>query len=130
MRRFHSLMIILALVVLILTACAKSSNPGTVVEDYLKAKVSAKADKMVSLSCSAWEAQAQQESAAFESVSAELKDLSCKKSGEEGEYTLVTCEGKLVIQYRGETPREQNLNGTTYRTVKQDGEWKMCGTQE
>jgi hypothetical protein len=121
--------IVLLLILLTLTGCAqKSSAPGAV-ENYLKAKVASDENKLVSLSCKAWEAQAVQDAAAFKSVSAEIKDMSCQEKSQDGKYTLVTCDGTLVIQYRGEDPREQPLSGTTYLTVKEDGEWKMCGQQ-
>jgi hypothetical protein len=127
MRR--TLIIVLLLILLALAGCAqKSSAPGAV-ENYLKAKVASDENKLVSLSCKAWEAQAVQDAAAFKSVSAEIKDMSCQEKGQDGKYTLVTCDGTLVIQYRGESPREQPLSGTTYLAVKEDGAWKMCGQQ-
>lgn len=126
MRR--SLMIVFILAVLVLAACDQGSAPDAV-EGYLKAKVSADADKLVGLSCKEWEAQASLDAASFQSVKAELKDMSCKENGKDGKYTLVTCEGKIVAAYRGET-REFNLGDSTYRALKEDGEWKMCGEQQ
>jgi len=112
---------------LILTACAQG-DAAEVVEKYLEAKVASDADQLVSLSCKDWEAQAQLDAAPFESVDAEIQDMSCKADGESGEYTLVKCEGKIVVAYRGES-REFNLNESTYRAIEEDGEWKMCGEQ-
>ena len=127
MRRYLTLIITWLLLLLALSACTEKSSAPQVVEKYLKAKIASDEDKLVSLSCKSWEAQAIQEAAPFKSVNAKIQDLSCKTNGEDGQYTLVTCEGKLVIQYRGEDPREQSLGGTIYRTLKEDGEWKMCG---
>ena len=120
----------LLLVSLALSACADKGTAPDVIEKYLKAKVTSDDDKLVSLSCKDWEAQALLEAKSFESVTAEFKDMSCKEAGKDDKYTLVTCEGTLIIQYRGEDPREQNLGGTTYRTLEEDGKWKMCGVQK
>ena len=129
MHRHRTLITVLLLILLILTGCAKKgSAPGTI-EKYLNAKVTSDENKLVSLSCKTWEAQAVQDAAAFKSVSAEIKDMSCQEQGTDGKYTRVTCDGTLVIQYRGESPREQPLSGTTYLAVKEDGAWKMCGQQ-
>ena len=125
----RTLIIVLLLILLILSGCAKKGSAPGAVENYLKAKVASDENKLVSLSCKAWEAQAVQDAAAFKSVSAEIKDMSCHENGKDGKYTLVTCDGTLVIQYRGEDPREQPLSGTTYRAIQEDGEWKMCGQQ-
>lgn len=119
----------IAMIVFVLSACAKESSASQVVEKYLKAKVASEADELNKLACKEWEAKAQLDATSFESVKAELQNMSCKENGEDGKYTLVTCEGKLIIEYRGEDPREQNLSDTTYRAVKEDGEWKMCGEQ-
>jgi len=129
MHRHRTLITGLLLILLILTGCAKKSSAPGAIEQYLKAKVASDENKLVSLSCKAWEAQAIQDAATFKSVSAEIKNIACQEKGQDGKYTLVTCDGTLVIQYRGETPREQPLSGTTYRAVKEDGEWKMCGQQ-
>jgi hypothetical protein len=128
MRRYFRLVIFLSLPVLLLTACAHKNSASQVVEDYLKAKVKSDADKLASLSCKDWEAQAQQDALPFQSVDAKLQDMSCTENGQEGSYTLVTCEGKIVVAYRGET-RELNLSDTIYRAIKENGEWKMCGEE-
>lgn len=126
MRRF-ALFLLLALGALALAACADSGSASDAVEAYLRAKVEADADKMVSLACPAWEAQALEEAASFKAVRAELEDMACEARGEEGDYTLVVCSGELIIHYGGEEPRRQPLSDITYRAAEDDGEWKMCG---
>jgi len=128
MRRF-AFLIFLVVASLVLGACAEESTASTVVESYLKAKISGDENKLVSLSCKSWEAQAALDAAPFKSVKAELKDLACRENGTDGGATLVICDGTLIIQYRGEDPREQSLAETQYRAVKEDGEWKLCGEQ-
>lgn len=129
MRRIRSASILLTLLALALAACAESVSAPGVIESYLKAKIAADENKIAGLSCAAWEAQAILEAAPFRSVKAELDGLACRENGQDGGATLVTCEGTLIITYRGEAPRQQSLAGTTYRAVKEDGAWKMCGQQ-
>jgi outer membrane lipoprotein-sorting protein len=128
MRHRPVLMILFLLASLVLAGCAQGSA-ADVVEKYLEAKVASDADELVSLSCKDWEAQAELAANSFETVDAEIHDMSCKENGEDGNYTLVSCEGKIVVAYRGES-REFNLNDSTYRAIEEDGEWKMCGEEE
>jgi hypothetical protein len=121
--------LLLLLLALALAACAESVSAPDAIESYLKAKIAADEGKLASLSCAAWEAQAALEAAPFRSVKAQLDGLACRENGQDGNVTLVTCEGTLVITYRGEAPRQQSLAETTYRAVKEDGAWKMCGQQ-
>ena len=128
MRR--SILILLVLTAILLAACADKGSAPDAIESYLKAKIVSDDDKLVSLSCKDWEAHALLDAKSFESVKAEFKDMSCNDAGKEGSYTLITCEGTMVIQYRGEDPREQSVAGVTYRAIEEDGKWKMCGEQE
>jgi hypothetical protein len=130
MLRHHSLFpLALLLVTLLASACAQSVSAPDAIEAYLKAKIAGDERKLTSLSCKAWEMQAALDAAPFRSVDARLDNLSCRVTGQEGDATLVVCEGTLIIQYRGEDPRQQPLAGTVYRAIKEDGEWKMCGEQ-
>ncbi|MBI5957590.1 MAG: hypothetical protein HY866_02575 [Chloroflexi bacterium] len=129
MRRHLSILLTLLLISLTLSACADKSSAPESIENYLKTKVKGDADKLASLSCKEYEAQALLDAASFESVNARIDKLTCKETGKQDKFTLISCEGTLVIQYRGEDPREQNLSGTTYLAIKEDDEWKMCGQQ-
>lgn len=130
MRHTLSLLLLsLVLATLALSACAQSVSAPDAIEAYLKAKVTGDERKLTALSCKAWEMQAALDAAPFRSVKARLDNLSCRATGQDGDATLVVCEGTLVIQYRGEDPRQQPLAGTVYRAIKEDGEWKMCGEQ-
>lgn len=125
----HRLVLLIPILLLILAACADEGSATEGIETYLKARVAGDEGKTVEASCPAWEAQARAEAAAFKSIDAKIDGLKCSEAGEDGDYTLVTCKGTLVRQYRGEDPTEQNLPNLTYRALKVDGEWKMCGTQ-
>ena len=125
----HRLIVLVALLVLALSACAEKSSAPQTIENYLKAKMSGDEKKLVDLSCPAREEEARAEAASFQSVDAKLDNLKCQAAGKDGDYTLVTCTGTIVIQYRGEDPRSQGLPDITYRALKVDNEWTMCGTQ-
>lgn len=128
MSRYLRPLILILFTLFFLSACANNANAPETIEKYLKAKVSGDEDKLVSLSCKSWEAQAVLEAAPFQSVDAKIQNIACQETGRNDTYILVTCEGQLIIQYRGEAPREQSLGGVTYKAIKEDGEWKMCGT--
>jgi hypothetical protein len=116
---------LLVLLFLFLVACAKEGDPAKTVESYLKARVDSDADKLRNLSCPEWEAQAMLQADSFRSMNARLEGMSCRKNGEDGKYTLVSCDGKIVTTYANGETREWELG--TYRLVEDDGEWKMCG---
>jgi hypothetical protein len=40
----------------------------------------------------------------------------------------VACQGKIVTTYAGET-RNWDLAARSFKLVKEDGQWKMCGYQ-
>jgi uncharacterized lipoprotein NlpE involved in copper resistance len=122
---------ILALLILLafaLVSCQKSqgSDGSSVVEDYFKALVAKDGNQAVSLSCSDWEEQAQLEADTFAINPATAENIQCKIEGEDGDASLVSCTGKLVLDYNGEK-QEINLADRTYRVVQEGGEWRMCG---
>lgn len=127
MRRILALFL-LALAVALLAACAGEGDPTETVEAYLRAKVESDADELAGLACNDFEAQAAQDALSFRSVRAELDNMACEKTGEDGDAALVTCSGQIVAEYDGET-RTQDLSETTYRVINDDGEWKICGAQ-
>jgi hypothetical protein len=62
----------------------------------------------------------------FQAVTASLEGLSCKVTGTDGAFTLVTCQGNIVTSYNGET-QQFDLSLRTYQVVKQGGENLVCG---
>ena len=117
-------MLLIALLLLALAGCSQPGDPGAAMVKYLEARASADADSIRGLSCAAWEGQAVAQADSFRSMNARLDNVTCQKSGTDGAYTLVTCDGKIVTTYNGEN-REWTLG--TYRMAQEDGEWKMCG---
>jgi hypothetical protein len=123
--RYFVLLILLALMIV---ACQKSqgSSASSVVGDYFKALVAKDANQAVNLSCTAWEEQAQLDADTFAINPATAENVQCKTAGEDGDATLVSCTGKLVLDYNGEK-QEIDLADRTYRVVQEGGEWRMCG---
>ncbi|MBZ0287301.1 MAG: hypothetical protein K8I30_06785 [Anaerolineae bacterium] len=111
----------------LLAACGGSSggnDASAAMMAYLQARVEADATKMQNLSCADWEATAAIQAQSFRAMNAQLKDVTCTTGDQDGDFTLVTCDGKIITSYNGEN-REWELG--SYRMTHEDGEWKMCG---
>lgn len=120
--------LLIILVAFMAVTCQKSqgSNASSVVEQYFKALVAKDSTKAVNLSCSAWEGQAQIDADTFAITPATAENVQCKVTGKDGNNTLVSCTGKLVLDYNGEK-QEINLADRTYQVVQEGSEWRMCG---
>lgn len=119
--------IILFILFAILAACSgDKSSAASVVESYIQSLVNGNADRLSTLSCKAWEADAKNELASFAAVKVSLDNLQCEESGKDGDTTLVSCTGKIVANYGAEV-LEINLKDRTYRAVYEGGDWRMCG---
>ncbi len=116
--------------VLFLAACATEQDapPGDAVITYLNALLSGDEAALAGSVCAEWEASAQLDLDAFSGVTGELAGAACTTAGEDAGYTLITCTGEMVLNYRGEE-RTRPLAGQTYRVSQENGEWKMCGYQ-
>jgi hypothetical protein len=126
--------VLLTLLAFMVVACQKSQskNASDVVADYFKALVAKDANQAVILSCAAWEEQAQIDADTFAINPATAENVQCKVAGadkdhpKDGDTTLVSCTGKLVLDYNGEK-QEINLADRSYRVVQESSEWRMCG---
>jgi len=116
---------VLFLLLLDLAGCSQP-GPDAAVESFLKALLAGDENKVHQAVCPEWEAQAAVELDAFSGVTGKLDGASCTKAGTDGGYTLITCSGKMVLNYQGEQ-RERSLEGRTYLAKRVNGEWKMCG---
>jgi hypothetical protein len=131
-KRTSAHVLCLALCGLTLLACQSgggaTSNGAAakVVESYLQARAQSNLDKMINLSCAAWESQARVEATSFKSMKATLDGVSCKDNGADGNATLVACQGKIVTTYNGES-RNWSVSDHQYKVVQDGGEWRMCG---
>lgn len=127
--RIVALTLLFVILALTLAACADEGSASKAVEDYLKAKISGDTDKAVNLACKDWEIDAVKAATAFKSVDAAFEGMSCKDAGTDDSFTLVTCEGTLSYEYDGEL-NAIDLSSISYRAIKENGEWKMCGEEE
>lgn len=123
------LILLTMLFALLLAGCGAgggSDAAGQVVEDYYRALTEENVNQMKSLSCAAWEENAQLEFDAFAGVQTELGDLQCTPSGKDGDVTLVSCTGDIIATY-GDEQTNFPLGDVEYRVVQEAGEWRMCG---
>ncbi len=120
----YPFMLLLLMTLFMLVACAGEGDPSKVVQNYLQAKVDSNATELRSLICSSMEGDLAREVASFASVKASLPEVACTTGNTENGYTLVSCTGKIVALYGTEN---RDIPLSTYRTVKEDGEWKWCG---
>jgi hypothetical protein len=124
-------MLFAVLMALVLLGCQSAGNAGSAaqtVQAYLQARVQSDMDKMINLSCPAWEGQARIEAISFKSMKASLDGVSCKDASGDANQTLVACQGKIVTSYNGES-RDWSVAERQYKVVQDRGEWRMCGYQ-
>ncbi len=127
MRRSVFLLFSLAVLLAVLAACSGGQgDAAATVEAYLQALVAKQSDQLSTLSCADWESSALTELDAFQNVEAQLVDLSCAESGQDGDATLVTCSGKITASYNGEL-QEFPLDERVYQLVDEGGELRVCG---
>jgi hypothetical protein len=126
LNRMHSLLLLTLMTVLWLAACARSNGPANAVKTYYEALAAKDASRLANASCAAWEADAKTELESFGAVEVSLNDLSCQEGGNDGEFTLVSCSGKISADYNGEV-LEINLADHTYKAIQEGGDWRMCG---
>ena len=115
---------------LTLAACGTSNTdaPTKAVEGYLTALVEKDGDRLPTLVCGDWEADALIELDSFQAVTARLENLSCSQTGTDGETALVLCKGNIVATYNGED-QALDLSGRTFQVTQENGEWLVCGTR-
>jgi hypothetical protein len=117
------------LVLSLFSACksdGQKNSASAAVEKYLQALVERDFNKIVNVSCAAWESQAKVEFDSFAAVKLELRDLACKENGQVDGYTLIACEGSIIANY-GAEDLEINIADRIYQTIQEGGEWRMCG---
>ncbi|HQV70273.1 MAG TPA: lipoprotein [Thermoflexales bacterium] len=110
-----------------LAACSGGgASPAQVIEQYLKARAKPDVNQMIAVSCAAWEGNARTEAQSFQSLNTTLQDMKCSDASVSGDDASVSCTGKLLTAYNGET-RERNLAERQFALKKEAGEWRMCG---
>jgi len=114
---------------LVLSGCGQQQDsPTTAVQSYLNARVDADQSKIAALTCKDQEGLAEAEAASFKSLDAKLDNVACTQTGTDSGFTIVACTGNIMTTYNGETtPRP--LAGKNFKTIQEDGQWKVCGYQ-
>jgi hypothetical protein len=123
------LTLIVLLIPMLIMGCssvASSEDAGLAIEAYLEALIAKDPVEAVTLSCLAWEESARAEALSLEAVEVQLQGLACQASGEQGEFTVVDCDGVLIANYGGEDQTIE-LGDRSYLAVVEDETWKMCG---
>jgi hypothetical protein len=129
MKRSRSLLILGLILLLTLTSCTSSEDQAAAaIEAYIQALVDKDSNRLSTLSCATWEAEAKIELDSFGAVTVTLEELSCQEDQVVGEFTRVQCSGKIVANY-GDEVLEINLADQTYQAAFEGGEWRMCGYQ-
>jgi hypothetical protein len=124
--RIILLLLTTSLAIFSLAACANDSGPANAVQAYYQALAAKDSNQLSNASCAAWEADGKTELESFGAVEVSLSDLSCQENGKDGDFTLVSCSGKISANYNGEI-LEINLSNHTYKAIQEGGDWRMCG---
>lgn len=130
MRKASLLLLLLLFSISLLTACSssKSDEPARAVEAYWQALVAQDSARLSSLSCAAYAPEAQNTLESFKSVTVKLNDLACSSTSKSGSDATVHCTGTIVASY-GAEDLTINLADRDYSSVKEGGEWLMCGAR-
>jgi len=120
-------MLTLVLILFVVSSCAEkeTGDPADATFQYLTALAEKDKTALINLSCKSWEEQATLEADALLSVGAALNSVSCSVTGEDGEFKLVNCTGKLDLTY-GEEIRSIDLGLRTYSLGFEEGQWRVC----
>ena len=126
-----NLIVISAILAMIIMATLSSCNgdrDGAVmaIQAYLQALVDKDTERISTIACADWEADARTELESFTAVTVALQNPDCQETGTDGEITLVTCSGKISANYGNEV-LEIDLAERTFQAVYEAGEWRMCG---
>ncbi|MCK4900708.1 MAG: hypothetical protein KAS38_18145 [Anaerolineales bacterium] len=120
-------LVLFSLLTLVISGCSNNQNSAPAsIEEYINALVNKYENTLIIYSCADWESEAKSEFNSFSAVSVSLEDLTCQETGQDGDYTIVSCEGIIIANYGNEV-LEINLADQNYLSIYEGGEWRMCG---
>lgn len=120
------LFLIFITLALLLAGCNSNSGAVGAVDSYYHAILSQNADQLKSVTCADFQDAALTELDSFQGVKMALQGFSCQATGQEGNATLVKCDGKIVATYGSDT-MDFPLGDRVHRVENQSGAWKVCG---
>lgn len=128
---FRKVWLVLGCAFLLLAGCSPTQSAGDALaaqalENYLKALADKNETAYSQLICPDWEMEAFLEYDAYLGVETGLSSLTCRPTGEQNGFTLVTCQGKLTLSYSNEK-REMDLSRRSYRLALKNETWQVCG---
>lgn len=128
--KISKLSALMMLMVAALAACnTQADSAASAVQSYLTGQAAGDEKKLLSVVCKAQEEQARTDAASFVAVKARIEGLSCQAAGEDAPFSIVSCQGNILLEYAGET-RARSLADRNYKAIKEDGRWKMCGYKD
>ncbi len=120
-------LVLFSLLTLVISGCSNNQNSAPAsIEEYINALVNKDENTLIIYSCADWESEAKSDFNSFSAVSVSLEDLTCQETGQDGDYTIVSCEGIIIANYGNEV-LEINLADQNYLSIFEGGEWRMCG---
>ncbi len=125
-KSFYTLVILFIVGAALVSCSSKKNQAVQSIEAYIQALANKDANKLSTLSCSDWEANALVELDSFASVGTKVENLSCTDTGNADKNTYITCTGQMVLDYGGEA-QKIDLSNRTYIATQSGGEWLMCG---
>jgi hypothetical protein len=128
---FRKVWLVLGCAFLLLSGCSSNQPAGDspavqTLENYLKALADKNETAYSQLICPDWEMDAFLEFDAYQGVQTSLSSLTCRQTGEQNGFTLVTCQGKLSLSYQSEQ-QVVDLSRRSYRLALKNGTWQVCG---
>lgn len=125
----HIRMVLVGLALLLLAGCVPGAADGgavQAVQQYYQAIIAQQPDAQAKVTCAAFAETARVELDSFQGVKSELKGLACRVTGQQGETTLVKCDGKIEAAY-GDQKMEFPLADRIHQVKQENGVWKVCG---
>jgi len=131
MKTLWAILICIPLVFLAIGCQPSQAAPVQILQAFFTAFSAKDENTLIGLTCKEWQDQALLEYDSFGNVSTELKDVTCKLTGQitnsQGETVYsVNCTGAISASYNGEL-RTFDLGKRVYRVVDRGGALQVCG---
>ena len=106
-------------------------DPAAVAQEYLEAAIGLDVDRVRELTCEAEQATIDPDDVPEEEVSFDFSGVEFTAEID-GDEAIVTGSGPVSVTFDGQTEEGdfENLGLGALRMVREDGDWKACGTPE